>query len=145
MTTTHAHQPTPTEVVTAALATRPPCPACGKTVPCRCYVPDPGRVEAQAALVVAALIEHGHLPDPTHPAETTLGEVEDVARWLANRSRFARYTTPGGWNRIMASEVDVNVAATKAHREAPSDGERQAVLEAKAVLLHWHGTHPDDQ
>lgn len=93
-------------------------------------------IEDRADLIVAALREHGHLPTEQHVA--SLADVEDVARWLAAESRFARYITADGWRRIMQSDADVNVAATYANTHAFTDDERQAVGEAKSVLLRWH-------
>lgn len=126
----------PLDVVTAALAVHPPCPVCGLPTVCRCLPPEGyDRTRAHAELVVAALVEHGHLPRPAQAPSRD--EVEELARWLAGASRFPRYTVEGGWQRIMAADADVNVAAAYAARNCATDAEREDVSVAKGVLLRW--------
>lgn len=115
------------------------------TVPLPAREDEQVRVAERAALIEAALIEHGHLPKPyTAPTDE---EVEDTARWLATESQFPRYTveagpdTPPGWRRLMASTTDVNVAAAKALTLAVTDAYRDDVIRAKHTLLAWHHAH----
>lgn len=101
---------------------------------------DPGdrnAAESRAALIEAALIQHGHLTAPGGGGPT-LAEVEDVARWLADQSMFARYTMDGGWKRLLASNADVNVAAAKALVHAATDDDKAAIVHAKALLATYN-------
>lgn len=142
MTGAHAAPPTARDVILAALSTVLPCPKCGRTEKCRCLVKDARpQIDRRADLVVAALIEHGHLPSPDAPVGER--EVEDVAKWLAAESRHPRYTAvEDGWRRLMTSDADVEVAAANAQRYATTDGDMGSVKSAKGVLLRWHRDHP---
>lgn len=143
----HPHPPTAQQVVVAALAAPVPCAACGRTEPCRCYVPDAaaGRIERQAAVVVAALREYGHLaPEQTEPPPLTLAEVHETARWLATESRHPRYTTEGGWQRIMQSEADVDVAFAQAARHA-SNAQLDALNAARRLIVGWITEHGPEE
>jgi hypothetical protein len=133
-------RPSPRDVVLAALAVALPCPACGRTDGCRCLVERP-QTEDRADLVVAALIEHGHLPSPTRPV--TEDDVAEVARWLAEESRHPRYTqVEDGWHRLLESEPDVDLACARALTNAANDGDRESVLHARTMLLRWQREHP---
>lgn len=121
--TEHSH--TARQVIVAALA-----------VP----VPDEGpegRVERQAALIEAALIQHGHLPDP-HAATTGLteDEVVEVAKWLARASRHPRYAEDG-YTMLMSSERDVAMAGHQAEQRAMDSEAVQQIARARQVLLAW--------
>ena len=115
-------QPSAHDVVRAVLATRLPHPSAS---------PDD-----RATLIVAALIEHGHLPRPDHTHTPTADDVEEFAQWLAERSQFPRYTTPDGWRRIIASPTDVNVATAKALVLAADDEEAGLIRRTSWMLLH---------
>jgi hypothetical protein len=101
-------------------------------------------VEARADLIVAALIEYGHLPKPdTAP---TPEDMERLAEWLGTESRFPRYTTPNiegrpGWMRLLVSDADVNVATHKAMQYAVTDEQRDEIRRASWLLLRWCAEH----
>lgn len=125
------------EAIVRGLSEVPPCPVCGRTVPCRCLPPQGySRVEAQGRLVEAALLAVGLLVEER--IEPRPFDPEEVAEFLADRSGFARYTqVEEGWRRLMESEQDVEVAASYAMRRV-SSGEVDMVKAAKAALLEWH-------
>lgn len=106
--------------------------------------PERPQTEARARLVVAALIAHGHLPDPNTDTEPSLADVEAQARWLAAASRHPRYLVEDGWRKVMASDADVNVAAAAAAKYALHLRDRQEAIDrAVAILTHWQTTHPE--
>ena len=130
MTTTQ--KPSPRAVIAAALARPIPCTECGSINPCRCLQSRP-KTEAYAELVEAALVAYGYLPEP----DASEFDPEAGARWLADHSGFPRYSAEGGWCRLLESEIDVEVAATKAL--ARLGGEDVATARTiKAALLSWH-------
>jgi hypothetical protein len=96
------------------------------------------RIDAQAEMVQVALAEHGLLVDQDQPAGPTGTEMEEVAKFLAEQSRFARYAGEG-WRMLLDSDVDVNVAFTKA--KAATEGSEKAVTEAlgraRDLLVAW--------
>lgn len=120
--------PTPParEVIVAALAVRPPDT-------------DRPDIEWRADLIVAALTEHGHLPDLSGPPTYT--EIQDTAHWLAEQSRHPRYGGGTGWAKVLESETDVEVAYTAAVRFATSR-EVEALAAARKVLLDYHRNPP---
>ena len=104
--------PTARDVILACLA---------QTIPAT----DRPDVEDRADLIVAALVQHGHLPQP-HVTGLSDADADQIAEWLGNASQFARYTSDDldgnpGWHRILDSDADVNVAAAKALMLAPTD------------------------
>lgn len=110
----HASPPTPQEVVLAALVTPVPCPKCEKTATCRCHVKGPEtRQTRRADLIVAALREYGHLAPVG--AQVTAQDLTEAAQWLASKSRHPRYSGDG-WERLLTSEVDVDMAAINAEK-----------------------------
>lgn len=126
----HAAPPTVHDVIVAALATALPCPSCGSQRPCRCLRPDGySETTERAKLVEAALVQHGHIhveePEP---------DDEQLARWLAARSRFPRYAVDDGWRKVLQSEADVEVAAAYAAKNASQSG-LEDVARVKARLL----------
>lgn len=132
-------QHSPREVVVAALAVPLPCPACGRAEACRCIRPEGwSATEARADLVVAALIEHGHLPDPD-PRAVTPEDLERAAQWLAKASRHPRYEETG-WRKILQSEADVEMASAQAERWGASD--KATLAEVRALLLAHVGPRP---
>lgn len=119
---------TPRDVVIAALAT--PIPDAE---------PDRPNVEARADLIVAALIEHGHLPGPERPPLTE-ADVHEGARWLADACRHPRYAGDG-WTKLLQSESDVTLAMASAAKHGPVGNDHRAVA---AMLLDWQKDHPYD-
>ena len=97
------------------------------------HLPPAASPDDRAHLIVAALIEHGHLPRPEHT--TTPEDIEEFAQWLAEQSQFPRYTTPDGWRRIVASTADVNVATAKALTFAATDEEVGLIRRTSYMLL----------
>lgn len=136
----HAHAPADPNrpdlhgVLVACLAQVLPCPACGKTEPCRCLRPaDYSATVERALLIESALVHYGFLPNP----EEAEFNAEEVAQWLAERSGFPRYTMQDGWRKLLESEPDVEVATINAIRRVPTS-EVEQVRAAKAALLSWH-------
>jgi hypothetical protein len=129
---------TPLAVIREALLQPIPCPKCSSTKACRCLVGRAARIDAQAEMVQVALAEHGLLVDQGQPAAPTGTEMEEVAKFLAEQSRFARYAGEG-WRMLLDSDVDVNVAFTKA--KAATEGSEKAVTEAlgraRDLLVAW--------
>ena len=94
-------------------------------------------IDHRARLVEAALIVHGHLPDPTAPKPGVYKTYAQAAVWLAEQSQFARYTGPG-WERLLESPADVEVAAAKALARAVDPITARAVTDARDLLLARH-------
>jgi hypothetical protein len=134
--------PNPETVIREALLQPVPCPNCEKTVACRCLVGRALRVEAQARVVADALVQAGMLPDPQQPDAPTDADLEQVARFLAQESRFVRYydqndPADDGWKALLTSEYDVETAYDKAKKA--NEGGAKEILEglsrARSVLL----------
>lgn len=123
--------PSPTEIVTAALAVPLPCPVCERTETCRCVRPEGYSPTAvRADLIVAALTEYGHLEDDSYVSEI---DVVQAAKDLGRLSRFIRYTGDG-WKRVRESEADVNLAYNKASAEQP-DSMQTELQRCRQILL----------
>ncbi len=132
---------TPYDVVVAALAVPFPCPVCGRAETCGCAKPTGwSPTTMRARLVVAALIEHGHLPDPDQTAPVT-ADYERAAQWLADQSGHPRYEGDG-WARIMQSSRDVEMAHASADRRLGGVG-REGLARTRAMLLDYHRTRSD--
>lgn len=118
---------TPHEVIMAALAADLP----------------EGTLHDRALLIEAALVEHGHLPEPHR--EATLADVEEVCRWLADQSRHPRYVlVHEGWRKILASDADLTLAGMRALGNAANEADRDSVHHAVAVVRRWIDTHPPE-
>jgi hypothetical protein len=117
--------PTAHAVITAALAQ--PLPG------------DQQDVHQRAVLIEAALIQHGHLPEPQGAAQApSQDEVEEIARWLAERGAHPRHVVvEDGWKRLIESPVDVDLAGACAQRRVGNHG-LDEVLRAVDVLKRWH-------
>lgn len=126
------------DVILAALAVPIPCPVCSKTEPCRCVRPD-GHSDRQdrAALIEAALAEYGLLA-PVHDQGET---PEELAQWLAEVSQFPRYTVADGWQKILQSEADIDVATANARtRVTGTEGARLTAV--RVALLRYVRANP---
>lgn len=122
-------------VIVAALAVALPCPFCGLHTGCSHSDSPDGwsPTTARAKLVQAALLERG-LVRHTVP-KVTSGEVEETARWLADRSQHPRYTqTDEGWRKLLQSVPDVDLAYTHAARTGPQV-DQEPLARARALLI----------
>lgn len=126
---------TPHAVIVAALSVPLPCPVCSRAEACRCIRPEGySATEERATLIVAALTEHGHLPEPSN--QPTAADYREAALYLAARSRFIRYDDDG-WTKLLESPVDVAVAHAKAQDNVTA-GEQESIGQAKDLLLAGH-------
>lgn len=137
----HKAPPTIHEVIVSALAQALPCATCGSIVACRCIkAPGEVRVADRATLVENVLREFGHLPPLAAPAgPPTTAEIHETARWLAGQSQHPRYVGDG-WQKIMQSIPDVEMAFTQASRTA-SNADLEALGAARRLLAAHHATH----
>lgn len=124
----------PRDVIVAALAVALPCPVCGREATCRCIKPAGySATEERATLIEAALIEHGHLAPPERPA--TEQDIDDAARWLADKSRHPRYVdVEEGWRKLLESSADVELACACAARSA-SQSDVETIARVRGLLL----------
>lgn len=131
------------DVIVAALSTPLPCPTCGRVETCRCATrPGHTLIEERAALIEAALLQHGIIPTPS--AEPTQEDVNEAAMVLAARSRHPRYTlTTDGWRKLLQATADVRLAATTAEQHAVGAGAREEIASLREGLLAWHDAQDD--
>lgn len=96
------------------------------------------RLDAQAHLVWVALVEHGLIVDQEKPAAPTEAGMEEVAQYLAKASRFARWSGDG-WRQLLTSDVDVDLAFTKAKAANEGAGREttEALARARTLLVAW--------
>lgn len=129
---------TPLAVIREALLQPVPCPNCSSVKACRCLVGRPERVDARSQMILDLLIARGVIVVQDQPSEPTVVEMEEVARFLAEQSRFARYAGEG-WRMLLTSEADVSVAFAKA--KAATEGSEKAVSDAlgrsRDLLVAW--------
>lgn len=129
---------TPLAAIREALLQPVPCPNCGSERTCRCLVDPAARIDAQSHIIWVALVENGSIVDQEQAAGPTEADMEQVAQYLAQQSRFARYAGEG-WRMLLTSDVDVSVAFAKA--KAATDGSEKAVTDALArsrdLLVAW--------
>lgn len=126
------------DVLVACIAQRLPCPVCKRTdAPCRCVRPlDYSETNERATLIEQALRLYGYLPP--EEGESQGFDAAETAQWVADRSGHPRYVqVENGWQRLLESEADVELATIHALRRVPTD-EVEMVKAAKAALLAWH-------
>lgn len=135
-----ANRPSVRDVLVGCLSQRLPCPVCERLESCRCLPPEGySPTGVRATLIEQALVLYGYLPDPEHDHPF---DAEETAEWLAGRSGHPRYVqVKDGWQRLIESEADVELAAIHAGRRVPSD-EVDMVKAARAALLAWHQRKP---
>jgi hypothetical protein len=142
----------PEAVIKAALMHPVPCKTCGAVfhTPLDTELDAPGHdtgdrdyeLDFTSRLIVQALIEHGHLPDPDAQPEAEAEAMEQTAVWLAAQTRHPRYAgTVDGWKALLdpASENNIHhahAAALKAHPQPSREYETNLAAARDALLAY---------
>jgi hypothetical protein len=132
----------PKDVIREALLQPVPCPTCTDTKPCWCALNRAARLEWQVDAIANALMAADLLVSSQPASAPTESDMAEVARFLAQESRFVRYydaadPEDAGWKALLTSRADVELAYSKAkaRNEGAARETTEALAQAQRLLL----------